>query len=146
MVLCERSRGKEKRTPAGLRLKRGRAAYQIAGTESGSGDDLETARLGGLGHVLGIAESEDWIENKSEEQKAESEGGSLAEFFGDVEGEDQEDEVDEGDEAEDQPPARSAGDLEQYIKVVDRNDRGPAGLACLGVYLPQRGDHEDNNA
>ena len=50
--------------------------------------------------------------------------------------------VDERDEEEDQPPAGATDDLQHDVDVVDRNDRGPPGLASFDERLPQPDNDE----
>lgn len=96
--------------------------------------------------VLCAAKSEDREKDKRKENQTDPEAGALSEVSGYVDVQnDYEDKVDEGYEQQNEPPARASGDFAQDVKIVERYEDGPAGLAGFGEHLPHRGDHEKDD-
>jgi hypothetical protein len=96
--------------------------------------------------VLRVAKAKNGDEDRAQEQHSDRETGAFPESLCDTNkhhncGH----KVDDWNAEQHDPPERFAGDLEQDDQVVDRNDRCPAGLACLGKDLPHPGDNQDGH-
>ena len=96
--------------------------------------------------VLRVAKAKNGDEDWAQEQQPERETGAFAEGLRDTNHDHNRDnDVDDWNEEQHDPLDRFAGDLEQNNHVVDRDDRGPAGLACLGKDFPHPGDNQDGD-
>jgi len=96
--------------------------------------------------VLGAAESKNRPKYKWQQNHADREANAFAKAFGNVDVQnDRDNEVDEWDQHQQQPPARSTGDLTHHINVVDRDNRRPAGLSRFAENFPDRSDQQEDD-
>src|SRR5262249_27431898 len=91
--------------------------------------------------ILGTSEAEDRKENNSKKSETESEANSFPKTLCQVDAKNySDDEIYERNEQQDNPPTRSADNLAPNVNIIDRDDRRPARLACLGEDFPASGD------
>lgn len=92
------------------------------------------------------AEAENREENNSQQSKADAEAHAFAEAFGQIDAENYTDyKIHEWDEHQKDPPPWPADDLAPNVKIVDRDDAGPTGLAGFGEHFPHRHDQQQRN-
>ena len=86
-----------------------------------------------LAGVLGLTESENREENKSQKSKADSKAGAFSEFLSNRDiHHDRDDDISDRNKEKDNPPKRFVGDLKHDDDIVNGDDTGPSGLAGFG--------------
>jgi hypothetical protein len=93
--------------------------------------------------ILRAAETKDRPENDAQKSEADSEAHTFTEALRHIDAEDNShDDVNERDEQQNDPPAGSTYNLAPDVKVIDRDEAGPARLAGFSEYFPHRHDQQ----
>src|SRR5438874_12702469 len=91
--------------------------------------------------ILSASEAKYRPEDDSQESETDSKPGTFTEALGHIDAQNnQNDEVNKGNQHQQNPPPWPADDLELNIKIVDRDDAGPARLAGFCEHFPHRHD------
>ena len=96
--------------------------------------------------ILGTAETENREEYHPQKRQTDPETDAFTETFGQIDAENYADnKIHEWNEHQNDPPGGPADNFAPNVKIIDRDDAGPAGLAGFGVNFPAGRDHQDHN-